>query len=335
MPKAKNFINKNSKKIMIKKYLFSFFLFFVSLFFAIIFCEVILRIKHTVIPNYDIEMWNYAKELKVGVENKNIGHVHVKNKSGIFQKVEIKTNAYGQRDVNYDNKYLEKFDKSFLVIGNSIVLGWGVEREKTFTYLLNIEAKNNNKNYIFVNGGIGNYNSVRYVNNYLENWKDLKFTHLIINYFVTDAEILENKKSNFFIEYTHTGVILWKLYKSFDSNLNVENIANYYEKIYDDDYEGFNIMKSELKKLNNYCNANKIKCTIVNMPDIHRLNPYKLSFINQKIKKLSEENNIEFIDLLPIFENMDEKKVWNKYQDPHPNDFAHKIIAKKIFESLK
>ena len=320
---------------MLKKYLFTIFLFLISLFFALTFCEIILRVKHSIIPNYDIEMWKYAKDLKLRVENKNIGHVHIKNKSGIFQKVEIKTNAYGQRDIDYDNEYLKKFDKSFLIIGNSIPLGWGVEREKTFSYLLNIEAKNNNKKYIFINGGIGNYNSARYVNNYLENWKDLKFTHIIINFFVTDAELLEDKKTNFIIEYSHLGVVLWKFYKSFDPSLKVENISNYYKKIYDDNYDGFKIMKSELIKLNNYCNKSGIKCIIVNMPDIHQLNPYNLNFINKKIKNFSQENNIKYIDLLPIFENIDEKKVWNQYQDPHPNNYAHQIIAKKIFENIE
>ena len=70
------------------------------------------------------------------------------------------------------------------------------------------------------------------------------------------------------------------------------------------------------------------------MPDIHQLNPYKLNFINNKIKNYTQEINLEYIDLLPEFENVDEKTIWNKYQDPHPNEFAHEIIAKKIFKNL-
>ena len=71
------------------------------------------------------------------------------------------------------------------------------------------------------------------------------------------------------------------------------------------------------------------------MPDIHQLNPYRLNFINKKIEDFTREINLEYIDLLPEFKNIDEKKVWNKYQDPHPNEFAHEIIAKKIFKNLK
>tara|TARA_B110000914_G_C15444006_1_gene437521 strand:- start:960 stop:1175 length:216 start_codon:yes stop_codon:yes gene_type:complete len=71
------------------------------------------------------------------------------------------------------------------------------------------------------------------------------------------------------------------------------------------------------------------------MPDIHQLNPYRLNFINKKIEDFTREINLKYIDLLPEFKNIDEKKVWNKYQDPHPNEFAHEIIAKKIFKNLK
>ena len=77
-----------------------------------------------------------------------------------------------------------------------------------------------------------------------------------------------------------------------------------------------------------------VKCILINMPDIHQLNPYKLGFINKKISNFSNEINLEYLDLLTLFENIDEKKVWNKYQDPHPNAYAHGMIAKKIFDYL-
>ncbi len=70
------------------------------------------------------------------------------------------------------------------------------------------------------------------------------------------------------------------------------------------------------------------------MPDIHQLNPYKLKFINNKMYKLTEEVNMKYLDLLPVFENLDEKLLWNKYKDPHPNSYAHKLISDKIFQYL-
>ena len=138
----------------------------ISIILLLIFFEIILRIKHSVNLNYDIEMWKYAKELKIKIDDKTINHVHRKNESGSFQGVDIKINNHGQRDINYDNEFLRRYEKRFLIIGSSIPLGWGVKRENTYPYKINDFAKKNNKNWIFINGGIGNYNSQRYVNNF-------------------------------------------------------------------------------------------------------------------------------------------------------------------------
>ena len=311
-----------------------FLLIIISVIFTFFLCEIILRIKHSIIPNYDIEMWKYAKELKVSVSDKSIGHVHRPNKSGIFQKVEIAINSFGQRDIEYDNHFLKKYDKRFLVIGSSIPLGWGVKKEDTYVNLLNLQSKKNKKNWIFINGGVGNYNLERYANNYLKNWSKLDFTDIIINYFVNDAEVLEYKKTNFFIKHTHLGVIFWKLSNSFKSSLKKKNLDQYYKKIYEDDFEGFILLKKELNKLNKHCINNNIKCHLINTPDIHQLKPYKLKFINNKIYKLTNDIDMDYLDLLPIFENLDEMLLWNKYKDPHPNNYAHKLISNEIFQYL-
>ena len=120
-------------------------LIFFSLVISLVICESILRIKHSLIPNYDIEMWKYAKSLKVKSENQKIGHIHKKNKSEILQGVEIKTNNLGQRDVYIDNKVLKNYERSFLILGSSITLGWGVENPNTLTNQLNKISSDNKK----------------------------------------------------------------------------------------------------------------------------------------------------------------------------------------------
>ena len=51
-------------------------------------------------------MWKYAKELKQKVANDKINHVHVPNKEAILQKVKVKINQYGQRDINFNEEDL-------------------------------------------------------------------------------------------------------------------------------------------------------------------------------------------------------------------------------------
>ena len=70
------------------------------------------------------------------------------------------------------------------------------------------------------------------------------------------------------------------------------------------------------------------------MPDIHKLNPYDLNFINKKMRNISEELNFSYLDLLGEFQKYDETKLWNKYKDPHPNEYAHNIMGEKVFNFL-
>ena len=70
------------------------------------------------------------------------------------------------------------------------------------------------------------------------------------------------------------------------------------------------------------------------MPDIHKLNPYRLGFINEKIKKVALDLDFEFFDLLDTFEGIDEKKVWNRYGDPHPNGYANLLMSNDIYDYL-
>ena len=317
-----------------KSFLKSTLVVFISLIVGILFCEVILRVKHQYVINYDIEMWKYAKKLKEKVENRKINHVHVKNKSAILQNTEIKINQFGQRDRGYDQKFLSKFDRSFLILGSSVAMGWGVKQENVFTSRLNNKSNIENKNWIFINGGVGNYNAERYINNYFENWKDLKFTDIIIHFFVNDTEIIQQSKVNFFTNNFHLGVVLWKLFNSYLSIFNPENIVDYYKLRYQENYEGFITTKNELKKLSFHCKKNSINCHLVLMPDIHKLNPYELNFINTKIKDLSIELDFKFHDLLSAFKGRDEKTIWNEHGDPHPNSFANELMSKDIYKYL-
>lgn len=292
----------------IKNLLKSTLIILFSFLIGILFCELILRVKHHYIINYDIEMWKYAKKLKTKVKNKKINHIHIANKSAILQNVKVSINNFGQRDRDYNQSFLNKFDKSFLILGSSVAMGWGVEQEKVFSSQLNIKAAKEGKKWIFINGGIGNYNAERYINNYFENWSSLKFTDIIVHFFVNDTEVIESPKVNFFTNHSHLGVVIWKLFKSYVTVFNPENIENYYKDRYQDDYEGFQVAKKELKRLSNHCRINSITCHIILMPDIHKLNPYKLKFVNDKVKILSNNLDYKYYDLLETFEGKEEKK---------------------------
>ena len=82
---------------MKRNLLWSAILFCLSTALALAAAEAVLRIKNSSMTNYDIEMWRYAKELKVPSQDPKLGHEHIKNTSALLQSVEIRINEWGLR----------------------------------------------------------------------------------------------------------------------------------------------------------------------------------------------------------------------------------------------
>ena len=59
-----------------------------------------------------------------------------------------------------------------------------------------------------------------------------------------------------------------------------------------------------------------------------------MNFINDKMRDLTNSIKLGYYDLLDVFKMVDEKKIWNNYNDPHPNEYAHDLIALNIFKYL-
>src|ERR1700730_10465068 len=77
--------------------LFSIVLLVCSLALAIGAGEVILRVKNSSMKTYDIEMWRYAKDLKVRSDDPALDFDHVKSRSSVLQGVTIRLNEWGLR----------------------------------------------------------------------------------------------------------------------------------------------------------------------------------------------------------------------------------------------
>lgn len=324
---------------MKKRLLQLFVLFFTSLL-TIGVIEIFLIIKNKYIVNYDIEMWKYTKSLKIKSTDPDIAHIHKKNKTAVLQKVDIKINNLGMRGRDIDDKEIHKFEHKILVLGSSIALGWGVEEEKTFSYLVEKKLNEQNRTSIVLNAGIGNYNTKRYVSNYFKNLSYLKPDEILVLFFVNDTEILKNNYGNYFTKNFNFAVLLWKYFATLNERINVNSIENYYLEKYKDEYEGFIDAKKNLIKLHNHCIDQNIKCTLILMPDINNFddgnpNYYKLDFINDKMISFSKDIGLNYLDLLPFFEGMNNKNLLNKYNDPHPNEIGHQIIAEAIIKYLR
>lgn len=319
---------------MIKKKIYNVLLFSLSVLIAVIFLEFFLIIKSKLIINYDTEMWKYSKNLKIKSENKKINHVHRKNTSSVLQNVEINLNSYGLRGNEKDLQDWKRSTNKILIIGSSITLGWGVSEKKIITTILNDLATKNNLDWKFLNAGVGNYNIERYVNNYLENLQLLKPDKIIIQYFLNDAEILPNTEGNIFTRNFHLGILLWKYKNLLSDDIKFKDIFNYYEEIYTNN-KNLNMIENNMKILQEHCKINNRECIIVYTPDIQFINDKRFNKFSKKIESIAQKKNLNFIDLTDVFLVNKEKNMLNDYNDNHPNELGHKIMAIKIFNSFQ
>ena len=71
-------------------FIYLIFLVSISVIISLAMGEGFIRIKNYNMKNYDIEMWRYAKEIKIQSENPILGHEHVPSSSAILQSVNIR-----------------------------------------------------------------------------------------------------------------------------------------------------------------------------------------------------------------------------------------------------
>ena len=318
-----------------KTYFINFLILITSITIIFIVIETFLRIKNHFVINYDVEMWKYSKELKTAVKNSKINHIHKKNKSAILQNVEIKINSLGMRGDEEDIQNWQSSDLKILFIGSSIMLGWGVKEKFVLNNIVEDLAKKNDKSWATLNSGIGNYNTQRYVNNYLENNKNLNPDIIIVQYFINDAEILTSNRGNLITRNFHLGVLLWKYISLFEDDLSVRNIDDYYKKIYKDEKTN-KIVKRNLLKLKKHCKDKNIRCILVYTPDIDLLKSgYNFKFIKKYLLEIVKELDMEFLDVTDaIKDNINLKMTNIEYKDRHPNSKAHEIIGETIYKYL-
>jgi hypothetical protein len=150
--------------------------------------EVFLRIKNNAMTNYDIEMWRYANELKKQSDDPWIDFDHRHSRSALLQNTEIRLNSEGLRGP--DIAAPQSRQRRILFLGSSITLGWGVAESETVEARLQRMLATGGENAEVLNGGVGNYNTERYVSRFFKELTALKPTDIVVQYFLRDAEEL-------------------------------------------------------------------------------------------------------------------------------------------------
>jgi lysophospholipase L1-like esterase len=307
-------------------------LFTISLLVSIFAAEAVLRFNNSSMKNYNIEMWRYARELKTPSASPELGHEHLKNKSAILQSVDIRLNNWGLRGSPI--LPLPPGGRRILFLGGSITLGWGVPEEQTMTARLEQMFQAQGKTVQVLNAGVGNYNALRYTENFFHSLKGLEPTDIVVHYFLRDAETLEPGGGNVLLRNSELAVTVWAALQNTLAPHGENVLTDHYKSVYDASQLGFQTMRAELKKLADYAKEKNIRIYLAMVPDVHNLVDYPFRPIHDQVKKLAIELGYTFVDLLPGFKNLKPEEIWAMPGDPHPNALGHKIMADQIFPIL-
>ena len=318
--------------------------FFLKFLFLIIYiflvAEIGLRTISYFVNVYDMEMLKYAKKLKVSSKNPNLSHEHIPHSKAKLMGVNIELNSLGHRNKELSKKK-NKNEYRIHVIGSSMSLGWGVKEEKTFSAIL--EKKLNLNKYIkekyddiiVVNAGIGNTNTQHHYYLFKDQYKFTKPDTLILQYFINDAEIIKKKKNNFVLKKSYFAAFLYQQILSFSF---FGSLDNYYEDLYADNSEGWIVVKNSVLKLKKLSENNNINFIITIVPDLHNLsNDNELIKLYSKIDKEFTEMEIPVVNTYKSLSNNFRKKPmesWVSKTDAHPNAKVHKIIGNDLYNFI-
>ena len=305
----------------------------VSITIFLLLSEMVLRIYLSKNIFYDVEMSRYALELKVDSPNPLIGHHHKPQSHANLMGVTISTNSDGFRDDEYP---LQRTDKRRIIfLGDSLTLGWGVEKEQTFEHLLESQLDEKAPSEV-INLGVGNYNTTQEVNLFIDKGAKYKPELVVLFYFINDAEPLPQKSKFPGLGYFRFTTFYWSRIKALLARFsNGSSYKDYYSALYQEGSSGWEQSKAALLELKELSHEHGFDLKVVILPELHELVDYAFAREHELLAGFMNQNGIEHLDLAPFFKDQHTPySLWVSTDDAHPNALAHSLIAKYALDFI-
>ncbi len=321
-----------------KKVLFPTLLLIVCLVITAVFTEVAVRLVADDGMQFDLEMWKYARDVKVVSDDPKIGHEHGANRHAQLMGVDVKTNSHGQRDREIPYERTPGVLR-IAMVGDSLTMGWGVPYDALFSKRIEKLYDDAGTKAEVVNLGVGNWNTVQEVEHFLTKGYKYQPDIVVLNYFVNDAEPTpaHRHKPSWLLKHCFSCVFFkGRLDMLLREATTRQNWADYYLGLYGGGKsEGWLNAKAAIKRLADYCKQNNIKLLIAHLPELHDVQNYHFGSVTELVRQAANENDAPFVDLLPAMQFQASEDLWVTPPDPHPNAFANELIAAGLYSALQ
>jgi len=316
------------------------FKFFFLVAYIFIIGEIGLRIVSSFTNISYIERLKYAKKLTTNSENINLSYEHVKNANEKLMGVNIRLNSLGHRNGNISSEKGTS-EHRIHIVGSSLVLGWGVEEENTFSKVLekklnlNKNIKQKGKDIFVINGGISNTNTQDHLQLFKNQLIKTKPDTFVLGFFINDAEENNETKDSKIFKYSYFSLFIYQQVKSYFFKGTLEE---YYLSLYNEGKLGWTNSQKSILYLKNLCKEKNINFVILILPSLHNFSE------NNELKNLYTKITNKFLKMNIFVVNAysslskefksNPRKAWIASDDTHPNSKAHEIIANDLYNFL-
>ena len=275
--------------------------------------------------NYELEMMKYAKIKTVKKVNEHQIFLHKPNINKIIMRANIKTDDNGFR-----YKKLNTNKNVLMMLGDSMTFGFG----SSYTFSDYVQ-ENLHKKFTVLNTGVGNTNTKMQESSFFEFHKKHNPKILILNFFINDIEDISVNRKNFiknnFYVFSYLNYKYNIIKLKFSKNLS---FSNYYKKTFQNK-KNLNQALLSIKKLKTYSEKENIIFFVHFIPELHNLKNYPFLKEHKIIQNYLSKNDINYIDGLNYFKDLNENELWVSKHDTHANEIAHEIIGRYLLNFLE
>jgi lysophospholipase L1-like esterase len=286
---------------------------------------------------FDLEMWKYARDVKVVSENPSIGHKHGPHRQATLMGVDVATNSRGLRDREFSFER-EPGTLRIVMLGDSLTEGWGVPVAQTFSKRIERLYADQGVRAEAINTGVGNWNTVQEVEFFLTEAYRYRPDVVVLNYFVNDAEpVPHSRPPSFLGRHCYSCVFVVGRIDSFLRQLSTrQDWSAYYMSLYGDGRsEGWLAARGAIGRLAEYCRRENIPLVVASLPELHDVSKYRFSRVTELLREAATESGAAFVDILPYLQGQESSALWVTPPDPHPNGYANQFIAAGLFDALQ
>lgn len=284
---------------------------------------------------YELEMWKYARQVKMRDYRPDIGHRHRANAEAELMGHVVRTNSYGFRGPEIAAQAGHGVVR-IAFLGDSVAMGWGVEEQEAFPFRILDALQREGRKVDGYNMGVGNFNTTQEVALYKDVGARLKPDIIVLCYFINDAEPMPDYSENGWLD-EHSAawvVIKYRLDAVIRKLGDAPDWKKYYRGLYADQAPGWAKTQQAIADLAIAARKSGTPLIVFNFPELHELKPYPFEDVTAKVRAIVQRQEVPFVDLLPAVDRLDPPSLWVTVPDPHPNGRADAALADGMVEGL-